>query len=219
MTESKSLRRFKEDKKLPFLYLITNRKLCHPKPLEEVICKALDTGVRFIQLREKDLNSLDLYILAKKIKTLTSKYRAYFLINERIDIALAIDAEGVHLPEASLPVVKARKLLGNKKIIGKSTHLPISLSNRDYACIDFITLSPVFNAGGKDYKLKTIGINRFKKTIITIPVPVYGLGGIKPNHINELKNAGVSGIAISSGIMKAFDLKKKAKEYLILGRE
>ncbi len=214
MIESKLSRPFKEDKTLPFLYLITNRKLCHPKSLEAVILEALDSGVRFIQLREKDLNSHDLYLLAKKIKTLTNKYKAYLLINERVDIALAVDAEGVHLPEESLPVVEVRKLLGDKKIIGKSAHLPLYLNDNDFTSIDFITLSPVFNPGGKNYEVEAIGINKVKEAILTTPVPVYALGGIKPNHINELKKAGSSGIAISSGIMKADDIKKEVEEYL-----
>lgn len=216
MTELKLSKQFREDEKFPFLYLISNRKLCHPKPLEEVILEALDSGIRFIQLREKDLNSNDLYNLSKKIKTLTNKYGAYLLINDRIDIALAINADGVHLPEACLPVAKVRKLLGKKKIIGKSLHVPVSLNDMDYAEIDFVTISPVFKPGGKAYKPKTIGTSRLKNIISTIPVPVYCLGGVKPYHIDELKNAGASGIAVSSGIIKTSDIKKKVKQYLSL---
>ncbi len=212
MTESRLSRPFKEDK-LPFLYLITNRKRCHPKPLEEIVFKALDSGIRFIQLREKDLNSLDLYRLAKKIKKLTSKYKAVLLINDRLDIALAVDAEGVHLPEAGMPASEARKLIGNDKIIGKSLHLPISLSHSDYRFIDFVTLSPVYDPGEKEYQVTTIGINQLKKSILDIPVPVYGLGGIEPGHLSGLKNTGVSGIAVSRGIMNAVDVEKKVKEY------
>ena len=211
---SKLSRPFKVVKQLPFLYLITNRKLCHPKPLEEVIFKALDAGLRFVQLREKDLNSVDLYNLAKKIKALTNKYKAYLLINDRIDIALAIDAEGVHLPEGSLPVAKARELLGVDKILGKSIHYPISLNKREFAHIDFVSLSPVFNTKGKNYTYKPIGIDQFKKTVSTAPVPVYGLGGIKPGNIKDLKISGASGIAISNGIMTASFIKKTVKEYL-----
>ncbi len=202
------------DKKLPFLYLITNRKLCHPKPFEEVISEALDSGIRFIQLREKDLNSRDLQILTEKIKTLTSKYKAMLLINGNVDVALAVDADGVHLPEASMPVAEVRKRLGKNKLIGKSIHLPLSLSDGDYNCIDFVTLSPVFNPGEKDYSPETIGIERLKEIVPALPVSVYALGGIKPNHIIELKRAGASGIAVSSGIMKADDIKNKVEEYL-----
>tara|TARA_B100000315_G_scaffold37340_1_gene31934 strand:+ start:8468 stop:9097 length:630 start_codon:yes stop_codon:yes gene_type:complete len=202
------------NKKLPFLYLITNRKSCHPKPLEEVILEALHSGIRFIQLREKDLNSRDLHILAKKIKTLTDRYKALLLINGNVDIALAVDADGVHLPEARMPVAEVRKRLGNNKLIGKSIHLPISLSDDDYNYIDFVTLSPVYSPGGKNYKAETIGVCNLKKTISEIPVPVYALGGIKPNHIIELKRAGASGIALSSGIMQAENIKKRVKEYL-----
>ena len=214
MTESKLSGPSREDKKLPFLYLITNRKLCHPKPLEEVILEALDSGIHLIQLREKDLNSRDLHILAEKIKTLTSKYKALLLINGNIDIALAVDADGVHLPEAGMSVAEVRKRLGNNKLIGKSIHLPLALSDDDYNCIDFVTLSPVYSPGEKDYNPETIGIERLKKIVPGIPVPVYALGGIKPNHIIELKRAGVSGIAVSSGIMKAPDIKKRVEEYL-----
>lgn len=213
MTESKLSRQFKEDKKLPFLYLITNRKLCHPKPLEEVIHKALDAGIRFVQLREKDLNSLDLYILANKIKNLTDKYRAYLLINDRVDIALSIEAEGVHLTETSLPTKKVRRLLGNNKIIGKSIHLPISLTQKGFTDIDFVTLSPVFK--GKEYKTEIIGMDRLKKAVSTIPVPVYALGGVTPDYVKKLRNAKVYGIAVSRGILEASDIKKSVEEYLI----
>lgn len=214
MTKSILSRQFKEDKKLPFLYLITSRKLCRPNPIDEVVHQALDAGIRFVQLREKDLNSHDLYILANKIKTLTGKYGAYLLINDRIDIALAIDAEGVHLPESSLPVEKARKLLGEDKIIGKSMHLPVLLNEKDYSCIDFVVLSPIFNSGWKTHKSETIGMDKLKKIIPAIPISVYGLGGIKPDNINELKDAGISGAAVLSGIVKAPDIKKKVEEYL-----
>lgn len=214
MTESKLSGPFREDKILPFLYLITNRKSCYPKPLEEAVLEALDSGIRFIQLREKDLDSRDLQILAEKIKPLASKYKATLLINGNIDIVLAVDTDGVHLPEVSMPVAEVRKLLGNDKIIGKSTHLPLSLNDNDYKCIDFVTLSPVFNPGEKDYKAETIGINNLKKAIPEILVTVYALGGIQPTHIIELKSIGVSGIAVSSGIMKAPDIKKRVEEYL-----
>lgn len=215
MTESKLSRLFKEDKKLPFLYFITNRKLCYPKPLEEVIHKALDAGIRFVQLREKDLNSLDLYILAKKVKNLTDQYGAYLLINDRVDIALSIEAEGVHLTETSLPTEKVRRLLGNNKIIGKSIHLPIAISKKGFTDIDFVTLSPVFNNPGKEYKTKIIGIDRLKKAVSITPVPVYALGGITPDNVKKVRNAKVYGIAVSSGILKASDIKKSVEEYLI----
>ncbi|HJP19171.1 MAG TPA: thiamine phosphate synthase [Nitrospinota bacterium] len=214
MTESKSSGPSREDKKLPFLYLITNRKLCHPKPLEEVISEALDSGIRFIQLREKDLNSRDLHVLAGKIKPLTDKFKAILLINGNVDVALAVDADGVHLPEASMPVAEVRKRLGKNKLIGKSAHLPLSLSDDDYNYIDFVTLSPVFNPDKKDYNPETIGIERLKKIVTGLPVPVYALGGIKPNQIVKLKRVGVSGIAVSSGIMKVPDTKNKVEEYL-----
>jgi thiamine-phosphate pyrophosphorylase len=214
MTESKLSGPSREDKKLPFLYLITNRKLCHPKPLEEVISEALDSGIRFIQLREKDLNSRDLHVLAGKIKPLTDKFKAILLINGNVDVALAVDADGVHLPEASMPVAEVRKRLGKNKLIGKSAHLPLSLSDDDYNYIDFVTLSPVFNPDKKDYNPETIGIERLKKIVTGLPVPVYALGGIKPNQIVKLKRVGVSGIAVSSGIMKVPDTKNKVEEYL-----
>lgn len=201
------------DKKLPFLYLITNRKLCHPKPLEEVVLESLDAGISFIQLREKDLNSRDLCLIAKKIRLLTNKYKAYFLINGNINIALEVEADGVHIPDSGIPAAGVRRSLGNNMIIGKSAHIPLSPNNNDYEYIDFVTLSPVFNPGGKDYNAETIGINGLKKNIPTIPVPVYALGGIKPNYINDLKETGVSGIAVSSAIMKATDIKKTVEEY------
>jgi thiamine-phosphate diphosphorylase len=120
----------------------------------------------------------------------------------------------VHLPEASMPVAEVRKRLGKNKLIGKSIHIPLSLNDGDYNCIDFVTVSPVFNPGEKDYSPETIGIERLKEIVPALPVSVYALGGIKPNHIIELKRAGASGIAVSSGIMKADDIKNKVEEYL-----
>jgi thiamine-phosphate pyrophosphorylase len=177
---------------LPKLYAITDRK-AYGTDFLQTLRKVLERGIKLIQLREKELPDSELYELATEVRKLTRRYNAMLLINGRFDIALAVGAEGVHLPENSLPpsVVKSKY---PQLIVGFSAH---SLESALYAQrqgADFITLSPLFKTSSHP-ETKPLGVNRFRDIVKELKIPVYALGGINWNRIKTCYKAGAYGIA------------------------
>ncbi|MBI1912041.1 MAG: thiamine phosphate synthase [Deltaproteobacteria bacterium] len=182
------------------LYLITDRKIAKQGILK-AIESAIIGGVRFIQLREKDLKGAPLLQLAKEVRELTGFYNAKLIINDRADIALLCGADGVHLGQNSFSPKDVRKILGKEKLIGVSTHsIKEAKAARDSGA-DFITFGPVFFTPSKAQYGEPVGIKLLRKVKTEIEIPVYALGGIKKSNIREVIKAGADGIALISAIM------------------
>jgi thiamine-phosphate pyrophosphorylase len=196
------------------LYLITDRSQAQGRDLLRVLEKALDGGVRAVQLREKDLGGRELLVLAEKIKTLCERYHAGLFINDRIDVALAVDAEGVQLGGTSMPTRAARKLLGTKKLIGVSTHSTKEAEEAERAGADFVLFGPVYFTPSKAVYGRPQGIGALKEVVEKISLPVYAIGGIKAENIVEVRATGVRGVALISAIMSARDPLAAAQEIL-----
>lgn len=196
------------------LYLISARHQCSAgHTLLSTIEAALQGGVRAIQLREKDLCPAKMLDYAHQVRTLTRRYGARLLINDRVDIALAADADGVHLTEQSIDVSTARELLGQTKLIGVSTHsLPTALSAA-HSGADFITFSPIFHTLSKAAYGNPQGVERLREVCAAVNIPVFGLGGINPHNQVEVQQAGASGIALISAIFAAPDPTAAAREF------
>ena len=148
------------------LYLITDRRQVPPgRTLTETVRAALEGGVKAVQLREKDLPAAELYPLALELRALTREYGAKLLVNDRIDVALAVGADGVHLGGHSLPTAAARQLLGPNRLIGVSTHRPeeIAAAQRDGA--DFVTFGPVFHTPSKAAFGEPVGLDQLLSLI------------------------------------------------------
>lgn len=182
------------------LYLITDRKIAK-LPLTTVIREALRGGVRAVQLREKDLSSRELYDLAKKIRNITREKKALFFINDRIDIALAVDADGVHLGWQSIPADEARKLAGNKFIIGVSTHSLKEALRAQKEGADYITFGPVYCTASKEGLIDFKGPGAVKVIKEKINIPLIAIGGIKEENVCDLLLMGANGIAVISAVM------------------
>ena len=165
--------------------------------------QALDGGVQAIQLREKDLSGKELFILAEKTRRLCQRYQAALLINDRLDVALAIDAAGVQLGKTSLPLPDARALLGNHRFIGASVHSLEEAQNAQRGGADFIVFGPVYFTPSKAAFGAPQGVAALKKIVEITRLPVYAIGGIKPDNINEVRSAGVKGVALISAIVEA----------------
>jgi len=184
------------------LYLITDRHQIPPgTSLLQTIEKALIGGVRLIQLREKDLTAAELGLLAQQLRNLTHRFSAKLLVNDRIDLALACDADGVHLGEHSLPTSEARRLLGDDRLIGISTH-----SIDDVLCAttqgaDFVTFGPVYHTPSKAAFGSPVGLDQLSTACHRTNLPVFALGGIKPENIAEVLSHGASGVALISAII------------------
>ncbi len=200
------------------LYLITDRKQARGTDLFRVVERALKGGVKAVQLREKDLSSRELYFTASGMRELTSRYGAALFINDRIDIALAVDADGVHLGGESLPVAAARKLLGANRLIGVSCHdrAGAMAAQRDGA--DFITFGPVFYTPSKARYGDPVGIAELTETARLLHIPVFALGGIKRENAPEVIAAGAHGIALISAIIAAADPEREAADLQALLR-
>ena len=196
------------------LYLVTDRSQTHGRDLLWVLEQALDGGVKAIQLREKDLPGKELFLLAEKICKLCQAYRAALFINDRVDVALAIDAEGVQLSKASLPIVTARKLLGPQKIIGASTHALQEAREAEQNGADFILFGPVYFTPSKAAYGDPQGLAALKRIVDNVSLPVYAIGGITPGNAASTKKIGVRGVALISAIVSAESPKKATEQML-----
>ncbi|AAC07326.1 thiamine phosphate synthase [Aquifex aeolicus] len=177
---------------LPRLYAITDRKK-YGENFLETLEKILKKGVRMVQLREKDLKDRELYKLAKEVRALTKKYKALLLINERFDIALAVEADGVHLPEQSFPPSVVKRVNPNF-IVGFSAHSLESAKYAEKEGADFITLSPIFKTSSHP-EAQPIGLKTLKEVSEKVNIPVYALGGITWEKIKVCYKNGAYGIA------------------------
>lgn len=196
------------------LYLITDRNQTGSVRLVDVIEDALKGGVRGVQLREKDLSSRELYELAYDLRKLTAKYDARLIINDRVDIALAVEADGVHLGLNSLPIHRVRRLLGNSRLIGLSCHNQVNAIMAQENGADFITFGPVYYTPSKANYGKPVGIEKLEMVSHLLDIPVFGLGGIKLDNIKEVVATGASGIALVSAIIAAEDPQTVATEMI-----
>ncbi|HEX9147356.1 MAG TPA: thiamine phosphate synthase [Candidatus Binatia bacterium] len=200
------------------LYLVTDRSQTQARDLLWVLECALDGGVKAIQLREKNLGGKELFLLAEAARKLTQHYRAALLVNDRIDVALAIGADGVHLGQTSLSTKTARELLGAQRLIGVSTHSPEEAQEAEAQGADFVVFGPVYFTPSKASYGAPQGLAALTKTVEKISLPVYAIGGLKPGNVLEAKRTGIRGIALISAIMSAPDPKKAAEEIIGLLR-
>ena len=194
------------------LYLITDRTLIGASSLFEVTEQALLSGVRAVQLREKDLACGELLVIARSLRALTLRFGARLLINDRCDLVLATGADGVHLGGNSIPVEEARGLLGDSALIGVSTHGPEEARRAEAAGADFVTLGPVFATPSKERYGKPIGLNTLRETASMLLIPVFAIGGIKKENARETLKAGARGVALISAIMQSDDPALSARE-------
>lgn len=192
------------------LYLITDRHQARAGNLADLVEEALQGGVRAVQLREKDLQPAELYGLASQLRRITAAHGAKLLINDRIDVALAVNADGVHLPERGIPAAAARKIVGPDRLIGVSCHSMASATRAQRDGADFITFGPVFFTPSKAGYGDPLGVARLAETAGSLQIPVFGLGGITTEKIPQVMAAGVRGIALISAIMAAEDPQSAA---------
>jgi thiamine-phosphate pyrophosphorylase len=174
--------------------------------------------VRAIQLREKDLSGKDLFVLAERVRRLTERHGARVFINDRIDVALAVDADGVQLGEDSIGARDARTLLGAERMIGVSTHSLAGAERAQQEGADFALFGPVYFTPSKaDYGAPQ-GIAAFEAITAAVSLPVYAIGGISSENLAETIRAGARGVALISAIIAAEDPRAATESLLTLLR-
>ncbi len=199
------------------LYLITDRKLFSDNfSLFTAVEEALKVGLKAVQLREKDLGTRELLGMAYRMRELTSAYKAKLFINDRVDIALAVEADGVQLGKEGIPAHAVRKTFRDKLVISVSTHSLDEALEAERGGADFITLGPIYHTPSKIKYGEPIGIETLKKVKAKISIPVLAIGGIKLDRAREVKEAGADGIAFISAILTAENIRETTKEFLRL---
>ncbi|MDP2158478.1 MAG: thiamine phosphate synthase [Nitrospirota bacterium] len=197
------------------LYLITDRKLFETSDaMLEAIEKALQGGVKAVQLREKDLETRELLCLASRMRALTARYGAELYINDRVDIALVAGADGVHLGRTSIPVQAARQASEGRLMIGVSTHSVQEAQQAQADGADFVTLGPVHETPSKVQYGKPIGLPVLGEAATNCMIPVFAIGGITIGGIQEVLEQGAFGAALISAILTAEDIQKTTEEFM-----
>ena len=189
------------------LYLITDRTQTAGRELPAVIAEALTGGVRSVQLREKDLSARQQLELAVQLRTLTREHDARLLINERIDIALTVGADGVQVGAGSLPVTEVRRLLGPELLIGYSAHTLGEALQAERDGADFVTFGPVYRTPSKLKYGEPVGIAQLAEVVSSLGIPVFALGGVKEASIPAVMATGCHGVALISAIISDPDPK------------
>lgn len=192
------------------LYLITDRKALKGKELLESIEEAVQGGVTLVQLREKDISGYDYYHIAKKVNELVKKYGIPLIINDRVDIALAVNADGVHLGPEDLPVPVARELMGPDKIIGASANCIEEALNFQRQGADYLGIGALFPTVTKS-NTEHVTLEQLKGINEAVGIPMVGIGGISILNAASVKAAGVDGIAASSAILGSSNIFEAAR--------
>ncbi len=198
---------------LPRLCLITDRKLVPGGDLVAAVEAALRGGARLIQLREKDLLGGALLRLAESVKELTEKHKARLLINDRVDVAAAVGADGAHLGSRGIPIREARAMLGKKALIGYSAHTVEEALMASRLGADFITLSPVFPTR-KEFRGPLLGLDGLQRACGQLPMPVFALGGINSKNAGGALETGAKGVALISFVFADNDPEARTREIL-----
>jgi thiamine-phosphate pyrophosphorylase len=195
------------------LYLITDRKQVK-MPLAAAVRIALEGGVRAVQLREKDLPIRELLLLARELRAITNEFGARLFINDRVDVAIAVKADGVHLGHQGMPVEAVRKVVGNDILIGVSTHSLKEAKDAEIGGADFVTIGPIFDTPSKSRLGSPVGLSILKELKYELNIPFYALGGVKSGNIEDVLGGGASGVAMISAIMAADDIKKASSKLI-----
>ena len=196
------------------LYAITNRLLCKPRALYDVIHDLLDAGVTAVQLREKDLGDLEYFHLAEPIAELCQTYSARLFVNSRVKVALELGVSGLHFPASTPSIELIKTKTGKSLLIGCSIHSLGEAQTREKDGADFVTYSPIFPTESKPEYGPAVGLKKLQALTSVIGMPVFALGGISPALVPECIKAGAYGVAVMSGVMGPETGITQAREYL-----
>ena len=193
------------------LYLVTDRELMTAKTLEEAVTQAILGGCGVVQLREKNCSAREFFQLAIKVKDVCRKFHVPLIINDRADIALAADCDGVHVGQSDLPADYVRKVIGENKILG------VSVSSVDKAVeakkngADYIGVGALFPTSTKN-NTNSVSPKQIAEIKKAVDIPVVAIGGIKKNNISALRGTKIDGVAVVSAVIAQNDIKKAAEE-------
>jgi len=196
------------------LYVILDPSVCPARPLVEVLTAAAEAGASLFQYRNKTASMKDAYVEAWALRQAAAKAGVLFIVNDRCDLALAVDADGVHLGQGDLPLDLARKVMGPDKLIGISTHNPDQVREATAGKPDYLGFGPIFKPGSKQDHDPVIGLEGLRAMRRLTSLPVFAIGGIQIDQAGEVMRAGANGVAVISAILKAPDISHAVKAFL-----
>jgi thiamine-phosphate pyrophosphorylase len=196
------------------LYLVTDRHQTAGRPLVPLVEQAVRGGLRAVQVRERDLATQELLGLIRELCATMHGQDGRVLINDRVDLALALDADGVHLRADSLPVAVTRRLLGADRLIGVSTHSTDEVVRAESDGADFAVLGPIYETPSKRQYGKPIGLRPLEEASRRCRIPVFAIGGITVARVDEVRRAGAYGVAAVSAILSAASVESAIRQCL-----
>jgi thiamine-phosphate pyrophosphorylase len=195
------------------LYLVTSEEMSRGRSTVEIVRAALRAGVRLVQLREKRLDQGPFCRLAEKVRAMTAESDALLIINDRLDVAMAVGADGVHLGQEDLPVPHARRLVPDM-IVGASTHSAQQAAAAEQAGASYVNIGPLFPTGTKPEHASGLGVEGLRRIGPAVTIPFTVMGGIKAEHVPALVRAGARTLAVVTAVTAADDPESAARDLL-----
>lgn len=195
------------------LYLVTNRYQDSVESFLAKIERACRSGVTIVQLREKNLTTNQYYQLAKQVKEITDAYQVPLIIDDRLDVCLAVDAAGLHIGDDELPVSVARQVLGPEKILGVTAKTIKRALEAETSGADYLGTGAIFPTTTKENAPITL-ISTLKTICQTVAIPVVAIGGLTSENIDQLMGTGIAGVAVVRDLMQAEDIEAKTQAFL-----
>ncbi len=197
------------------LHLITDRNLCASRRLEDIVLAAVRGGVSIVQLREKNIETCEFIELARSLRALLKKTGVPLLINDRVDVALAVQADGVHIGQKDMPYTDARRLLGSKAIIGLSVeNMEQIQSTQGLEGIDYLGIGPIFATQTKQDAAPPLGLDGLAQAKKLTTIPLVAIGGIDEYSAAKIVESGADGLAVVSALCAAPNPQKTAQQFI-----
>jgi len=194
------------------LYIITDQRISHGKSHFEVAEAVLEGGATVLQFRDKEIGDSEAIEVCQKIHKLTKKKGVPFIVNDRVEIAKAVDADGVHLGQEDMSFGSARKILGKEKIIGISVETVEQALKAVEGGADYLGIGPIYPTATKPDAGKALGIARLKEIRESVNIPIVAIGGINENNLEEVLRAGADGVAVISAVVSAPDITEACRK-------
>ena len=195
------------------LLLVTDRHQTYGRPLVRVLHDAIKAGVPAIQLRERDLSTSDLLSLTQKIQAITISGSVSLIVNDRVDLTMALNLDGVHLRSDSLPPLPVRQLIGPRRLIGVSTHSVEDVRRANQGGADYVVFGPIFETPSKRPFGSPLGLHLLADVCRRSSIPVLAIGGITRERVHDVRRAGAHGVAVIGALLSRNDIGEAVREF------
>lgn len=196
------------------LLLVTDRHQVQGRSLSTALQHAVQAGVQAIQLRERDLSTGELLSLAKEIQAMTTSRSVSLIVNDRVDLAMALDLQGVHLRSNSLSSRSVRSIVGSDRLIGVSTHSAEDVRRASQDGADYVVLGPIFDTPSKRSFGAPLGLDILTEVCRYSPIPVFAIGGVTSARVRDVRQAGAYGVAVIGALLARDDIGTAVREFM-----